>query len=758
MKWYAQALIRWRWWVLGGLLVITGLALYGMTFLRVDPSTARLLPRQGSAAETYQHFLRTFGSDEEILIALHDPQRSILSPEGLTAIRRLTQALSDLPGVSTVHSLTQARDMRQLQLTPFGIAVPRLLPDEPLSPLQVEALRHNMLMRGTLLSADLHTAGLLVVPEVREMSSSTRDTWLTAVRAVAAQHARDGRQTYTAGIPLERHDVTAYIQRDQRRILPCVLLILLGVTYAIYRVKRFALLSLTCVLLALIWVLGVVGWSGVPLNVITALLPAVILVVSVSVVVHLVNQFLDEADGTPDVQVAVERAIGHVGVACLLTSVTNALGFFSLPVIQAPAVQEFGLFAGLGVLCAFVVTMTYAPVMLLSIGRVPVQRWHHLKTGRLENALESLTHWVARHRRMILLGMLGFLVAMLPGIWQIREGTDIVRALKADAPLRLSSEFIDRHLTGVYSLEILVQAPMAADLTSPGTIRQVLAFAHWLRAQPEVTAVFSPWEPLRGVRAELLEDDAQLQLLATLLPLEMPLTAWMDPQDKMVRLSARIPSLDSARVLALAERVQQQALVQALPLQVTGTAYMLAHMSRALVSNQVSSLACAVVMIVGTITLAFRSWQFGLLAALPNLLPTVLIFGLMGWCGVALSAATAMIASVALGLFVDDTIHLLYLYRAATQAGRAPLSALTYAIRQAGRAVLFTSCILTLGFWAGLLGSFKPTLYFSWLMGCTMLFSVVTELLVTPAAILMWEDTRRDDISGRRYRHSGSDL
>jgi predicted RND superfamily exporter protein len=179
-----------------------------------------------------------------------------------------------------------------------------------------------------------------------------------------------------------------------------------------------------------------------------------------------------------------------------------------------------------------------------------------------------------------------------------------------------------------------------------------------------------------------------------------------------------------------------------LPIQVTGTNYLLAQMSRALVHNQVSSLACAMVMILGTITIALRSWKMGVVAAIPNLLPTVMIFGLMGWLGIELSAATSMIASVALGLFVDDTIHLLYLYRQEKKTDRRTFDAIEYALHHAGRAVIFTSLILTLGFWAGLLGSFKPTIYFSFLMGLTMLFSVVTELLVTPALVLTLEERK----------------
>ena len=322
MRLFARYLIRWQWVVVVVLVGVTGSALYGLTRLRVDPSNARLLPRQGEDAQVYQHFLTTFGSDEDLLVAVHDPQQSLLVPEGLAAVRRLTQALAELPHVAVVHSLTNAQDTTRLSLTPFGIAVPRLLPDEVLfaepnvlSPEQIETIRRNEQVIGTLLSADLHTAGILVVLDDAHMSARAREAWLAAVRAVAAQHAGHGRRTYVAGTPLERSDVTHYIQRDQQHIIPLVLLVLLGVTYSIYRVKRFAMLSLGCVLLSLTWTMGVVGFVGIPLNVITSLLPAVIMVVSVSVVIHLVNQFIDEVeDGASGAQ-AVENAVGHVGPA-----------------------------------------------------------------------------------------------------------------------------------------------------------------------------------------------------------------------------------------------------------------------------------------------------------------------------------------------------------------------------------------------------------------------------------------------------------
>src|SRR5262245_66267885 len=169
---------------------------------------------------------------------------------------------------------------------------------------------------------------------------------------------------------------------------------------------------------------------------------------------------------------------------------------------------------------------------------------------------------------------------MVPGIGQITEGTDIIRALKQDAPLRVSSEFIEQHLTGVHSLEVLVQLASREVTIPSAAIRQVLAFSHWLRAQPGVTAVLSPWEPLRGVRAALLADDNQLTVLATLLPLGFPLAAWLDAPHHMVRISARVTENDSERLLELAQRVQHEAARVVLPMQVTGRNYLLASNSR----------------------------------------------------------------------------------------------------------------------------------------------------------------------------------
>jgi predicted RND superfamily exporter protein len=727
------------------LVVFTALALLGIRRLTIDPSNERLLLRHSDAYRIYQRFLTTFGSDETILVALHDPTRSLLSPPGLAAIRALTHALATTPHVSTVTSLTTIPDVSRLDL--LDLTAPPLIAGEMLSDTDIASMRHNDLIIGSLLAADLHTAGFLIVPDTAiHDQPETRHTWIATVRAVAAQHATAGRRTYVGGTPLERHDVTAYLQRDQQRIVPVVFGLLVGLTCLLYRVKRLALIPLGCVILSLTWAMGVVGFTDTPLHLITSLLPPVIMVVSVSTAIHLLNHCSAALlEGLPLAD-AIEQAMRRVGIACGLTSLTTALGFFSLLVSPVPAVREFAGFAGCGVLLSLLAAFLFVPWGLSRLGAFRPERLRHLHTSWLTRRLSGLTDWIATRRRVVFLGTAIALIGLLPGMWYLHEGTDIVRALPPHAPLRVSTEFLDQHLTGTNALEILIRLPGRGKRFDAPIVRQVLEFAQWLRQQPGITSVQSPWEPLRLVPAEVRTDDTQFSHLATLMPLQSPLRSWLHTTTRTLRLSAQVRAMESNRFLALAQHVQEHAAQVSLSIEITGTNYLLALMSRQLVTTQVYSVGLAVVLILGCITLALRSWQLGLLAAIPNVLPPLMIFGLMGWSDIPLSTATTMIASVALGLIVDDTIHLLYRYRHERQAGHVTTEALRATVRETGRALIFTTLILTLGFWAGILGSFQPTVFFSFLTGLTMVLALLADLLLAPALLLTWERKRTKEV------------
>ena len=733
MKQLANLLARYPGPIALGIALLTTIALIGCLKVTTEASNDSLFLRNSKSYRIYQTFRTVFGSDETLLVALHDPSRNLLEPDGLTTIQALTQDLKNFRGVDAVASLTTAQALAHLKITPFGIAAPRLIETDHLTAEQRQVIRESSLVMGTLLSTDLHTAGLIVTPTTEALSPGRLPAWTTDFRNTVNRYATQGRQVYIAGTPIERHDVASYLQRDQQLTVPLVFVILLGITYGLYRQLRLALIPLLCVLISLSWTLGIVGFSGRPLNLITSLLSPVIMVVSVSAAIHLLNSFLAALASGCDQRDAVAHSLHQVGMACWLTALTTMMGFASLFVSPVPAVQEFASFAGLGVGLSFVVTMTVVPLILLKIHPRDITSRGTQLQHRLEQILVACFHWVISHRWTVGNSTLIVLALALAGIPRLSEGTDIVRALKPTAPLRLGTEFIDQHLTGVNSLELMLTLPDTG--TDPSFIRQALSFSDWLRNQPDVATVHSPWELMRDISSARLADDDQLRVIATLLPLSLPLDHWLNAESHRLRISVRVNAMASDRLLTLAREVAERAQLDGLPVQLTGTNYLLAQMSRTLVFTQVRSLLIAILLILGCMTLVLRSLKLGLLAAIPNLLPLLLIFGLMGWAGVMLSTATTMIASVALGLIVDDTIHLLYRYREETQAGHLSSSAMEHAIRQTGPSLVITTLILTLGFWAGLSGSFKPTVSFAFLTGLTMIVALLADLLVLPATL-----------------------
>jgi predicted RND superfamily exporter protein len=714
--------------------LLTCLAIVGTLRVTTDPSNESLFLQHHDTYRVYQRFLQMFGSDETILAVLHHPETSLLQPRGLAAIRALTQELSANPHVSSVTSLTTVADLSRLDVTPFGLAAPPLLPDEPLDADRIAAIRANSTIMGTLLSPDLRTTGMIVTPDHAHLSFAERRTWLSNLRTLVARHAHQGRQTYIAGTPFERHDVDLYLQRDLQIGIPLVILTLIGVTYTLYRRLYLTFIPIGCALLALIWTLGLVGFMGLPLNIVTSLLPPVLMVVSISAAIHLLNAFLTACQAGVACREAIQQALCDVGVPCSLAVFTTMLGFFSLLVSPVPAVREFALLAGLGVGIAFVITISGVPIALLMVK--PSQPSVTRTQGSIERFLKRNSRWVIHHhsRFYIYLVTLAAILLALPGLFRLHEGTDIIRSLKKKAPLRVNAEFIDRHLMGVNALELMIDLPEAG--LQPAFIRRVLTFSRALQAQPQVTSVYSPWEGLQSIRPERLADDQQLRTIAALLPLTLPLDHWLSVKANRFRMSIRTRSMGSDQFLSLARRVEEQATAAGLSIQFTGTTYLLAQMSRTLVFTQLWSLGLAILLILSTIAIALRSCRLGVIAAIPNLLPPLLVFGFMGWCNIELSTATVMIASVALGLVVDDTIHLLYRYRQARKTGYDPPHAIAEAIRQTGRALVLTTLILTLGFWAGLVGSFKPTVSFSFLMGLTMILALLADVMVLPSCLL----------------------
>lgn len=743
------------------LLVGLATAVLGVQASRVgvEHDNASLNADDPEQQSTYAAFKAAFGNDEDLLLTVTHPR--LLAPEGLGLVDALTRTIAGWDGVRRVWSLTTAEE-----LVPGDAgAEPRALLAPPLDAPDAAARAHAALDRnpdvtGWLVSADRRTAGVVIELEDRPGDPAYQARVIDRLRDLAVAHP--GASVHLTGVPVQKHDVSRYVDRDQRVLLPLAVLVL-GVTLGVFfRSWSGVALPLAAAGITVACTMGVYGWTGHALNAITSLLPAVLLVVALVASVHVYEAWRSGHHGGGDRIDAVARAARAVAVPTALCAVTTAQSFASLALSEVPGVRQFGLFAALGVAFAFVAGMAALPAALtwLPAPRPPrgeAHRW----TLRLLDATADL----ATARPGLVLLLFGAVTAVAAaGIPRVRANTDLVAFLRADAPLRRDSAFVDQAFAGTLPLDFLLRRRDGRPVDPADVVPRLDALEAAIRARPHVTTVTSVLALVRQVhRAEtdgrtlaLPDDPAALRDALDLLDASghALVRRFAAPDLRALRVAVRLRAIGTAESAPLVDAVAEDAarlLGPAYDLRPTGALWHVVRDSTRLVGDQVASFGTALVLVVLAIGLLFRSLTFTVVALVPNVMPIVWTGGLMGWAGIALSTGTAMIASAVLGLVVDDTIHYLAHYRRAYAGdAAAAVRATNHAV---GAPVTVASVSLILGFWVGALGSFKPTIYFSILTGLTMITGVVCDLLALPASLVLLD---RLGARGRRGARTGS--
>jgi hypothetical protein len=366
---------------------------------------------------------------------------------------------------------------------------------------------------------------------------------------------------------------------------------------------------------------------------------------------------------------------------------------------------------------------------------------------------------VTRHRLATALAVGGLLAVAVAGLARIHVETDLVRSLRHASPLAAATRFIDAHLTGVNSVEILVPAPSGPDVEILGKMARLEAA---VRELPDVRKVTGLPDLLARVNRAMhrgndayarLPDgaDAEADVSDFLEALHKEASADLSrflaagPDGRAtLRVNARVPALDTARSQALFARIREAADRAGLAdVSLTGNFVVFSNMSTTLVHHQVQGLAVALVLILGVMAVQFRSIRLGALCAIPNGAPVLMVYGLMGWSGIALSVPTAMIASVVIGTIVDNSIYLLAPFREAFRQDGNYLMALMDMVRASGRAVVFSTATLAVGFWVGIFSSFVPTVHFAVLAGAAFMLGLISQFVLLPLVLVLLQPLGR---------------
>jgi predicted RND superfamily exporter protein len=707
-----------------------------------DPSTNALLPQEDEGRAFYDRVRRIFGNDETILVALVDDD--VFTAANLRSSARISERIAELDGVHHVTSLANALNIRsvdgELVIEPFVEDVP----DDPaaLAEIRRQALG-NPIYSGNLVSGDGRIAAILVylmdMPE-REFLARGLDREIRRI----AEEERGTASVWITGSAYVKAKMSRVLLDDLLRTLPLASAALVLVSFLSFRRLLGALVPLAAVGIALVWTLAFLALLGESLNVITVVLPPLILVVGFAYSVHVVAEYYDLLrHGEPLEGGAAREALRLVALPVLLTAATTAVGFLSLATSHLVAIRDFGLYAAVGVLATFVVSLTFVPALLQVL---PTPRRPDAPVGSawFDRQARRLAEADVRHRRAIFLAMLLVGVVSAAGVTRIQVSTDVVRLFDPETEVRRHFEAINEQLEGSDALYVVLAADYTDAFKEPVNLRLVKDLQAWLEAQPEIGGTTSVVDYVEIINRGFHDDDpAQLaipdskNLVAQLMffGANDEVESFVDSRYQTVNVVARSRAIDSGDVTALARRIEAhlEGLPPHLTGRVTGNSVLIARTSDEIARGQALSLALAFFVIYAILCLLFMSLRVGFLALLPNAIPVLVYFGTLGLTGVTLNTTTGLVACLVLGIAVDDTIHILARFNACARRLASEARGAVEALVGVARPVTYTSVALCLGFLAITTSSLQNQRQFGALAAFTLFVAWLADVTFTPA-------------------------
>jgi uncharacterized protein len=737
-----------------GLLAVAAVALAvvsversrGLEFVK---SIDTMFDRADPALVPYRRMARAFGSSEVVLAAYDDPD--LFTAAGIDRLRSLTTRLGQLSAVSSATSLAS---------TPLG----NRIIDIQESP---TARKLITLMEGYALGADRRTAAVVCVLKPPDDSTSAL-TARTTSRADAIDEIRSCMREFPAGTvagePVMLRDGFAMLQRDGN-LLGTTAGLLAGLVLLIsFRSIRWLIVPLAVVLLALWSTRGILAVAGLRLTMVSTMLSAMVTVVAIATTVHVIIGFRQHREAGLDPETALVRTFATLFWPVVGAIATDVIGFGALISSRVGPVHDFGIMTAIGAGMVLVAVALVVPWLALA-GRFtsdPRQAWGE---GALERSLDTLVKWIVRHPLPILGAVITIVAVAVAGMRWLTVETDFTKNFRASSPIVASYDMIESRLGGAGVWDVLV--PVGEDIDGTALSR-VARLEKRLRDDvtvagpagdqvPALTKVMSVADVMAAVSPVSLErlEETRLgswiisraiSLLETQLPQLGRSLIGTDPRDGsrwlrvMLRARERQPAEVKRSIIAQVRQVVAEEFPgddDEPPGEVTGFFVLLAQLVDRMISDQWFTFLLAAAGIFLLLSLAFRSPILGIVALVPNALPIFVVLGLLGWIGTPVNMGTAMIAAVSMGLSVDSSIHYITAFRHRLHNGDAFHAALETAHQTAGRAMIFSTLALVVGFLALTTSGFIPTVSFGTLSCLTLIGGLLGNLVVLPVLLTL---------------------
>lgn len=693
--------------------------------LEFDRSVENMFAPDDPLLPPYVQLKRTFGGNEIALAAYVDEE--LMTPGGAERVEELTAKMEAVPGVAAVLSLTR---------TPLGTQI--VEPDAPLREQFVE------LFEGYNIGRDRQTTAVVCMLQPQDQADVSREETVTQLREIIESHDETGVLT---GEPVMVVDGFRYIEEDGTKLGRISTALLMLAIVCCFRSIRWVIVPIAVVNVTLLLTKALLVVGDFQLSMVSSMMWAIVTVTGIAMVIHIIVAFREARTTGISPRDALLLACAPLAVAIAWTCFTDAAGFGSLLFARVGPVNDFGKMMSLASVLALVTAAVVLPGLAL-LGRVdpdPKRAWGE---GGLDFGLRQVVYFVERWPR-VLAGLAAAIFAFSAvGYAWLEVETDFTKNFRESSPVVKAYQFVETNLGGAGVWDVLIPAPETLDWEFLDRLHhlqdrlrdEVRVRDDQGQSAPGLTKVLSLADALDAVGAQAFRETLPLTPFLDTFRTQMP-TAYnaflgADPEGggrPFVRIMLRARERQPAEQKNLLIEQVREITGQEFPgSEVTGFFVLLTSLIDSMIRDQWITFSIAMIAIGLMMLMAFRSGKLALAALVPNALPILIVTGLMGWLGVRINMGSAMIAAVSLGLSIDSSIHYMTAYRRRRREGKSVHEAIDATHQSVGRAMVFSTLALMVGFSALTMSEFVPIIYFGVLVSLAMFGGLLGNLVLLP--------------------------
>ena len=760
MKPLFERIVHRAWWVLLFLLLVTVGFASQMSKLHLETNIEEMLPKNMDAYLNKQRLEKDFNAADMVVIGiLKDDKEGIYNAHTLALVDELTQwlrtrkefrtlALADLMSLSTIKDIRGTED---------GMDVVPFMPHPASSPEAIAQLRHRLVLNGLYMGSMVSEDGkgtLIVVRPAADYVGKYHDIYQLLVEKVSEIQKRGGaEEILITGRPVVEGVFGVYMPQDMQQMQPLILLLLVVLLAFSFRNVRGVLIPLAVVVLSEIWMLGTMAAVGIPMYTVTTMLPILILAIGIADSVHLLTHIRVEAgrDASLSRSASIVLAMQAMWSPILMTTLTTAAGFLAMLTSDLIPMQYFGIFAAVGIVYAFVITILLIP----AIESVLPKREQPLKQLSFGRYLTWVGHVVIHHPRQICAGFAIVLLCSTYGLTQLNVDSSLIHQFHPSDPLRQADVVLNDRFSGTNTLDIIIDTGVKDGVLEPSFLQALMQLQTIAEANAMVGDSSSIAEFLAEMNKVMHGGDeawrippgnaslaAQYLLLYSFSGSPDDFDSFITSDYQQAHVRIQLKSDASADADVLLQHLEQQAkhLFPHVTLEYAGTAYTALRFSDLIIQGQMMSLLLAMTMIFALCCWMFRCISDAALVMLPVAMAVVVDYGMMGLLGIPLEIGTAITGAMALGIGVDFAIHYLYRYRYHEKLGKPYQAIVLSSNEDTGRAILFNALVVIGGFLVLLTAHLYPQVKLGALVSGSMLVCYLASCYLFP--IILRRNTR----------------